>query len=95
MIGRPSILIPFAAAADDHQSANARGLVEAGAAIRVPELRLDAPTLAEQMALVLDNPDAASRMARAAMGQGRPDAAERLADMVEALASGDLVMQES
>ncbi len=41
------------------------------------------------MSLVLENPDAASRMARAAMAQGRPDAAARLADMVEALASGD------
>ena len=30
VIGRPSILIPFAAAAGDHQTANARGLVQAG-----------------------------------------------------------------
>lgn len=37
VIGRPSILIPFAAAAGDHQTANARGLVDAGAAILVPE----------------------------------------------------------
>lgn len=40
-IGRPAILIPFAAAAEDHQTANARALVDAGAAILVPESRLD------------------------------------------------------
>ncbi len=93
VIGRPAILIPFAAAAKDHQTANARALVEAGAAIRIPESKLDAASLADQMALVLENPDAASRMARAAMGQGRPEAAARLGDMVEALASGDLVAE--
>ena len=37
VIGRPSILIPFAAATGDHQTANARGLVDAGAAILIPE----------------------------------------------------------
>ncbi len=37
VIGRPSILIPYAAATADHQTANARGLVDAGAAILIPE----------------------------------------------------------
>lgn len=41
VIGRPSILVPYAAAAADHQTANARGLVEAGAAILIPESKLD------------------------------------------------------
>lgn len=86
VIGRPSILIPFAAATADHQSANARGLVDAGAAILIPEARLDAKALAEQMMLVLDNPQGAEDMARAALSCGRPDAAQTLADMVEALA---------
>jgi UDP-N-acetylglucosamine--N-acetylmuramyl-(pentapeptide) pyrophosphoryl-undecaprenol N-acetylglucosamine transferase len=45
VIGRPSILIPFAAATGDHQTANARGLVEAGAAVMLPESALDAATL--------------------------------------------------
>ncbi|MDP5349689.1 MAG: UDP-N-acetylglucosamine--N-acetylmuramyl-(pentapeptide) pyrophosphoryl-undecaprenol N-acetylglucosamine transferase [Paracoccaceae bacterium] len=86
VIGRPSILIPFAAATADHQTANARGLVDAGAAILIPESRLDAQILAEQMMLVLDNPQGAEDMARAALSCGRPDAAQTLADMVEALA---------
>jgi UDP-N-acetylglucosamine--N-acetylmuramyl-(pentapeptide) pyrophosphoryl-undecaprenol N-acetylglucosamine transferase len=86
VIGRPAVLIPFAAATADHQSANARGLVAAGGAILIPESRLDAQVLAEQMMLVLDNPQGAEDMARAALSCGRPDAAQTLADMVEALA---------
>lgn len=85
-IGRPSILIPFAAAAEDHQTANARGLVDAGAAILIPESRLDATALSAQVALVLTNPEAAARMAEAALVVAVPDATERLAALVEGLA---------
>lgn len=85
IIGRPSILVPFAAAAGDHQTANAHGLVEAEAAILIPESRLDAATLAGHVATVLENPPAATRMAHAAIAYGIPDATERLAQMVEAL----------
>jgi UDP-N-acetylglucosamine--N-acetylmuramyl-(pentapeptide) pyrophosphoryl-undecaprenol N-acetylglucosamine transferase len=87
IIGRPSILIPYAAAAGDHQSANARGLAEAGAAIVVPEARLTPADLAAQIELVLANPDGATQMARAALSAGHPDAANTLADMVQALAN--------
>lgn len=86
VIGRPSILIPFAAAAGDHQTANARGLVEAGAAIMVPESRLDPQSLCAQIGTVLDQPAAAIQMAMSALSCGKPDAARELADMVENLA---------
>ena len=86
VIGRPSILIPYAAATNDHQTANARGLVDAEAAILIPEKLLDAETLSRHIAAVLDQPQAAERMARNALGQGRPDAADRLAALVETLA---------
>lgn len=86
VIGRPSILVPFAAATGDHQTANARGLVEAEAAILIPEKLLDAPVLTAQMAAVLGQPEAAERMARNALSQGRPDATQRLVALVEALA---------
>ncbi len=85
VIGRPSILIPFAAATDDHQTANARGLVDAGAAVLIPENRLDAGTLADHMAAILGQPKAAEAMARNALAQGRPDATERLVTLVETL----------
>ncbi|WP_212523598.1 UDP-N-acetylglucosamine--N-acetylmuramyl-(pentapeptide) pyrophosphoryl-undecaprenol N-acetylglucosamine transferase [Actibacterium sp. MT2.3-13A] len=85
-IGRPAILIPYPHAAADHQTANARGLVEAGGAILIPESMLDAATLAEHIAAILSNPEAAVQMAHGALAHGRPDATERLVEMVETLA---------
>lgn len=88
VIGRPSILIPYAAATGDHQTANARGLTQADAAILIPQKSLDAATLSGHMASVLSQPDAANRMAANALSQGRPDATDRLVALVEALAEG-------
>jgi UDP-N-acetylglucosamine--N-acetylmuramyl-(pentapeptide) pyrophosphoryl-undecaprenol N-acetylglucosamine transferase len=84
-IGRPAILIPFAAATGDHQTANARGLAEAGAAIVIPESALAPGTLSAQIAAVLSDPEAATRMAENAKAVGRPDATQRLVAMVEEL----------
>ncbi len=86
VIGRPSILVPFAAATADHQTANARALVDVGSAILIPEKRLDPATLAEQIDLILTNPEAAARMAGKAREAGRPDATDRLVELVEHLA---------
>ncbi|MDM7931955.1 UDP-N-acetylglucosamine--N-acetylmuramyl-(pentapeptide) pyrophosphoryl-undecaprenol N-acetylglucosamine transferase [Tabrizicola sp.] len=86
VIGRPAILIPYAAATGDHQTANARGLVDAGAAILAPENGLDAGTLSGHIARILGQPAEAEAMARAALAQSRPDATDRLAALVEALA---------
>jgi UDP-N-acetylglucosamine--N-acetylmuramyl-(pentapeptide) pyrophosphoryl-undecaprenol N-acetylglucosamine transferase len=86
VIGRPSILIPFAAAADDHQTANARALSGAGAAIVIPESRLEVDIVSEQIATVLGAPDGALQMAQAALSVAMPDAPQHLADMVEQLA---------
>ncbi len=86
IIGRPSILIPFAAATGDHQTANARALVDAGGAILIPERHLTPEALAEQIVNVLDNPDGALQMANAALGVGTPDATDTLVEMVEYLA---------
>ena len=85
VIGRPAILIPFAAATGDHQTANARGLVEAGAAVLVAEKALDAASLARHIAAILEDPATAEIMARAALGAGMPDATARLVALVEDL----------
>lgn len=85
-IGRPSILIPFAAATADHQTENARGLVDAGAAVLIPESRLAPDTLKAQIELILGNPDGALQMSLAALSQAKPDATEALVAMVEELA---------
>lgn len=87
VIGRPAILVPFAQAAGDHQTANARGLVAAGGAILIPESRLDPATLSGHVAAILENPAAAMRMAHAALAHGIPDATGRLVQMVERLAA--------
>jgi UDP-N-acetylglucosamine--N-acetylmuramyl-(pentapeptide) pyrophosphoryl-undecaprenol N-acetylglucosamine transferase len=78
VIGRPAILIPFAAAAGDHQTANARGLVDAGSAILIPESALDAGSLSDHIASVLTQPDAAVKMAHAALAASKPDATKEL-----------------
>lgn len=85
VIGRPSILIPYAAATGDHQTANAKGLVDAGAAVLVGENALDAGSLAGHIAAILEDPARAEVMARAALGEGKPDATARLVALVEAL----------
>ncbi len=88
VIGRPAILIPYAAATGDHQTANARGLAQADAAVLIPESKLDPAVLTSHIAAIFDDPRAATQMANAAMKAGRPDATDRLAAMVEALAEG-------
>jgi UDP-N-acetylglucosamine--N-acetylmuramyl-(pentapeptide) pyrophosphoryl-undecaprenol N-acetylglucosamine transferase len=87
VIGRPSILIPYEAAAGDHQSANARGLIDAGAAILIPQKALDVPALSTHIAAVLGDPAAALKMSQAALSVGAPDATERLVALVEDLAT--------
>ena len=83
VIGRPAILIPFAAATGDHQTANAQALAEAGAALVHPESVLDANSLARDIRAILTDPAQATAMAEAALTLARPDAARRLYDLVE------------
>ena len=84
-VGRPAILIPYAAATEDHQVANARSLVDAEAAILIPESALAPATLSAQITAVLSDPAAAERMAENAREQGIPDATDRLVALVEEL----------
>jgi len=86
VIGRPAILIPYPHSASDHQTANARGLSEAGAAIVIPEAELGVDMLAEQITNVLTNPHGALKRSQAAQSVAMPDAPTTLADMIEALA---------
>ncbi len=85
VIGRPAILIPFAAATGDHQTANARALTESGAAVVLPESVLDAESLRRDMRDILSDSARATSMAAAALSLARPDAARCLADLVTEL----------
>jgi UDP-N-acetylglucosamine--N-acetylmuramyl-(pentapeptide) pyrophosphoryl-undecaprenol N-acetylglucosamine transferase len=89
VIGRPAILIPFAAAAGDHQTVNAAGLAQTGGAVLMPEAGLDVARLSAEIAAILQAPEKAEAMAAAALAQGRPDATIRLVAMVEALSGTD------
>ena len=87
VIGRPAVLIPYAAATGDHQTANARALAENGAAVLLPESVLDAASLTRDLRGILSDPARARGMADAALSLGRPDAADRLYDLVTELIS--------
>jgi UDP-N-acetylglucosamine--N-acetylmuramyl-(pentapeptide) pyrophosphoryl-undecaprenol N-acetylglucosamine transferase len=78
---KPSILVPFPAAADNHQVHNARSLVDAGAAIMIEERNLTGEVLAGEIRTVLDAPERRERMARAAGRLGSPQAAREIADV--------------
>ncbi len=85
VIGRPAILIPYAAAANDHQTANAEGLVSAGAAVAVSEKELSPERLMREIMALFENPARAEEMARAAGRAAMPRAAAKFADVVENL----------
>ena len=81
--GRPAILIPFAAATDDHQTANAAELVKAGGARAIAEGNFTPELLARQIGALASDPIALSNAAARALSVGRPNAARDLADLVE------------
>jgi UDP-N-acetylglucosamine--N-acetylmuramyl-(pentapeptide) pyrophosphoryl-undecaprenol N-acetylglucosamine transferase len=82
-MGRPAILVPFAAATDDHQTANARAFVAAGAGILLAEPDFTPSRVAASVRGFLQSPEALHAAAAAAHSLGVPDAAARLADLVE------------
>lgn len=82
-MGRPAILIPFKAATDDHQTANAQGYVAAGAGIMVAEEDITLPKLSGYIQGFMRSPEALEGAAQAAYRLGKPDAAKQLADLVE------------
>jgi UDP-N-acetylglucosamine--N-acetylmuramyl-(pentapeptide) pyrophosphoryl-undecaprenol N-acetylglucosamine transferase len=81
--GRPSILIPLKIAADDHQRFNARQLEEAGGAAVCLEDELTVDAMAGALNALLKDPERLGRMAAGARKVATPDAAEKLADLVE------------
>lgn len=88
IVGRPAIWVPLASAIRDEQSANARQLVDAGAAILMPESMFEVDSLREQIEIVMTNEQGAMKMCHAALSCGVPDATERLVGLVENLAKG-------
>jgi len=87
--GRPAILVPLPIATDDHQTVNVIELVEAGGGWAMPQNEFTPAALAKRIQSLARAPDALESAAAAAQTQGRPRAAEHLADLVdEVIAEG-------
>jgi UDP-N-acetylglucosamine--N-acetylmuramyl-(pentapeptide) pyrophosphoryl-undecaprenol N-acetylglucosamine transferase len=85
--GKPALLVPFAAAADNHQKRNAEEMVTAGAAVMLEESELANPDkLLTALKLLLISPARLASMGVAARTQAHPGAAERIADRLATLA---------
>ncbi|MFT7235142.1 MAG: UDP-N-acetylglucosamine--N-acetylmuramyl-(pentapeptide) pyrophosphoryl-undecaprenol N-acetylglucosamine transferase [Methylophagaceae bacterium] len=80
-VGVASVLVPYPFAVDDHQTHNAAALVDVGAAILMPEKKLTAKALAEQLVLLTAESETLFAMAKAARTQAKPEAAETIADV--------------
>lgn len=76
--GRPAVLVPFPQAAGDHQTHNAMALVNAGAAVMLPQEELTPERVAAKIKELLQNPSELSMMARRA----RSVAAKGAADLI-------------
>jgi UDP-N-acetylglucosamine--N-acetylmuramyl-(pentapeptide) pyrophosphoryl-undecaprenol N-acetylglucosamine transferase len=83
LAGVPAVLVPLPGAPDDHQTHNARSLADAGAAVILPDAECTGERLAEILGPLLADPVGLSAMAAAARALGRPDAAARVAELVE------------
>ncbi len=84
-VGRPSILVPYPYAADDHQTYNAHAVDAAGAGWIMPQDTFTPDNLAIRLDSLLGLPAVLEKAARCARDLGRADAAKRLADMVDGL----------
>jgi len=84
--GRPAVLIPYPHASADHQTSNARWMVDAGAAILVPDAELTPQRLAREVDALLADPPRLAAMGSASASLARPDAAREIATEVLAAA---------
>jgi UDP-N-acetylglucosamine--N-acetylmuramyl-(pentapeptide) pyrophosphoryl-undecaprenol N-acetylglucosamine transferase len=85
LVGLPALLVPLPSAADDHQTANARALEAAGAALRLDPRSLTGKELAEALRSLCADPERLLAMGRAAAGLARPLAASAIAAECRAL----------
>ena len=84
--GRPAVLVPYPHASADHQTANARWMADAGAAVIVPDAELTGPRLAREVAALFADRARLQAMGKASSALARPGAAAAVADEVLAAA---------
>jgi UDP-N-acetylglucosamine--N-acetylmuramyl-(pentapeptide) pyrophosphoryl-undecaprenol N-acetylglucosamine transferase len=73
------VLVPYPYATSDHQTANARFMEQAGAAVVIPDEELSGPRLAQEVGALLADPARLRAMANASAALARPDAAAVIA----------------
>ncbi|WP_373576536.1 undecaprenyldiphospho-muramoylpentapeptide beta-N-acetylglucosaminyltransferase [Parafannyhessea umbonata] len=83
----PSVLVPYPFATADHQTTNARYLVDAGAAVLLPDEKIDTPEFEDDLLGLVDDPARRQAMRDAARGLAQDKAALALADQVESAAA--------
>jgi UDP-N-acetylglucosamine--N-acetylmuramyl-(pentapeptide) pyrophosphoryl-undecaprenol N-acetylglucosamine transferase len=88
VIGRPALMVPLPHALDQDQKANAEGLARAGGGWMIEQKDMTPERLASDLVGMIKDPDRLKTAAAAARSLGRPDAVERLADLVERVAAG-------
>ena len=86
--GKAAILVPFPGAADDHQTRNARALEQHGAARMIPEREWRPGRLAIELGRLMEHPEDIDRMEEQALRLAKPEAASRIAGLIEGLQSG-------
>lgn len=79
----PSLLVPYPFATADHQTTNARYLVDAGAAVMLSDDLIDAPVFASKLLQLVDEPQLREEMRASGRGLAQDQAARVLADEVE------------
>jgi UDP-N-acetylglucosamine--N-acetylmuramyl-(pentapeptide) pyrophosphoryl-undecaprenol N-acetylglucosamine transferase len=84
--GKPALLVPYPYASADHQTANARWMADAGAAVIVRDAELTPARLGREVTALLADPPRLAAMAAASAALARPDAAQAVADEVLAAA---------
>jgi UDP-N-acetylglucosamine--N-acetylmuramyl-(pentapeptide) pyrophosphoryl-undecaprenol N-acetylglucosamine transferase len=82
--GVPAILVPLPGAPRDHQTRNAQALVDMGAAVQIPDSECTGGRLASELNALLADPGRLHAMGEAAREHGHPDAAARVAELVDA-----------
>jgi len=87
-VGLPSVLVPSPYVTADQQTHNARRLVDAGAAVLVPDAELDGARLVAAVDALLADDERLAEMAAAARAWARPDAGAAIAALAEDSARG-------
>jgi UDP-N-acetylglucosamine--N-acetylmuramyl-(pentapeptide) pyrophosphoryl-undecaprenol N-acetylglucosamine transferase len=85
-VGKPALLVPFPYAANDHQRLNAEAVVQVGAGWILLDQFCDGPRVAASVRAAREKPDQLAEMGRRVRTLARPDAADRIVDLLEQVA---------